>query len=626
MDRQARDRAELAIAAGQALEDEGDIAAALQHFREATACAPDHARGHLNVGNALRKLGREADAAAAYREALRLDPGSHASRFNLGTLLHGLGAHDEAEAQLRASIRLRPDVPETAIALAGVLESTGRLDEAETELARTLAAHPDHAGAALNLGHVLGLQGRYDDAERWFLRAQELDPAMPHADAKLGALYLRTGRIALATRAYERSLAADPDLRNDHSDYLFCLNLRTDLSPREIFDEHVRIAGALTVRARPAYTTWSNAPLPDRPLRIGYVSADYRAHAAAVFMRPLLRSHDRSSFDVYCYDSGTAPDAVTGELRQLVAQWRDIARVSDADAAARIRSDAIDVLVDLSGHTAGHRLGVFARSPAPVQVTWLGYLNTTGLPGMHYRICDACTDPPGATDPLHTERLVRMPHAQWCYAPVVDAPPRRVRQVAAGTAPVFGSFNQLAKLSDACVGLWCRVLARVPDSRLIVLDVPAGRARGILLDRFADNGIDPARIEPAGRLPIDRYLDTVGDVDIALDSMPYNGATTTFDALWMGTPVVALRGERGISRGAYSILRTLGMPELTADDADAYVALNVRLARDVEWRRALRSSLRARLCASPLMDAPRFARDLEAGFRRMWRAWCASRA
>ena len=271
---------------------------------------------------------------------------------------------------------------------------------------------------------------------------------------------------------------------------------------------------------------------------------------------------------------------------------------------------------------ARNRLGVFARHPAPVQVTWLGYLNTTGLPGMNYRICDRHTDPEGVAERLHTERLYRLANSQWCYAPVYDVPLIERPHPTHPEAIAFGSFNQYAKISDGCLDLWCRILVEVPEATLLVLDVPAGKTRDVLRRRVAERHIDPDRIVIHGRKSIAEYFETIGHVDIAFDTFPYNGATTTLDTLWMGVPLVALRGERGISRSGYSIMRSLGASELIARDADEYVRLNVQLARDVTRRKELRSTLRRRLERSPLMDATAFVRDLEAGYRQMWRDWC----
>jgi predicted O-linked N-acetylglucosamine transferase (SPINDLY family) len=306
----------------------------------------------------------------------------------------------------------------------------------------------------------------------------------------------------------------------------------------------------------------------------------------------------------------------------LADHWREIAGLDDQRVIDLIREDQIDVLVDLSGHTDRNRLSVFARHPAPVQASWLGYLNTTGLPAMDYRICDWHTDPLGATEHLHSEQLVRMPDSQWCYAPWYNIDYILEPHAARPDDIVFGSFNQLIKLTDTTLSLWSRILAKVERAKLVVFDVRQSATAQTLLRRMEQHGIDTSRVILRGREPLREYFAAIGNVDIALDTMPYNGATTTLDTLWMGVPIVALRGERGIARGSYSILCSLGADELIALNSDDYVELNVSLAHDPQRRASMRRSLRGRLAASPLMDTHSFTRALEERYREMWRAWC----
>jgi predicted O-linked N-acetylglucosamine transferase (SPINDLY family) len=343
-------------------------------------------------------------------------------------------------------------------------------------------------------------------------------------------------------------------------------------------------------------------------LRVGYLSGDFTRHAVALFLRPVLAHHDHRRFEVFGYHTQRSEDPMTHELRGLTDHWRDLAASDDSTALQAIRGDGIDVLIDLSGHTMGSRVTLFARRCAPVQMTWMGYLNTTGLADADFRICDAYTDPPGRTERLHTERLLRMPHSQWCYSPAfraVDRPARDPSRV------VFGSFNQFWKINDPCLELWIRLLRAVPDGQLVMAGVPAGRATARLKERTASAGISPERITLTPRVDVQRYAELIAGTDIALDTFPYNGATTTLDALWLGTPVVGIPGERSIARGCYSILSSLRAPELIAADPEAWLALNVRLAREPAWRATLHRSLRERLETSPLMDAPGFTRDLE---------------
>jgi len=308
-------------------------------------------------------------------------------------------------------------------------------------------------------------------------------------------------------------------------------------------------------------------------------------------------------------------------LRGYAPHWHEIAGQDDADVARRIHALGIDILVDLSGHTTGHRLGVFARRPAPVQATWLGYLNTTGLAAMDYRICDAATDPAGETERLHTERLIRLPHAQWCSQPFIDVPDAVQSPRADSGNVLFGSFNQRVKITDATLDLWSAVLRALPSARIAIMDTREGWSRRALLARLAARGVDAARVDLLEREPLRNYFARLATVDIALDTFPYNGATTTLDTLWMGTPLVALRGDRPIARGGYSLVSQLGLDDLVARSTEAYVSANVKLAHDWVRRGELRAALREELRRSPLLDTHAFVRDLESAYRAMWLDW-----
>jgi protein O-GlcNAc transferase len=587
---QPRSAADDLLANGNQFEDRREFEAALDVYRRAVATAPTYARAYLNVGNALRKLDRLDEAATAFRDALQCEPDYFQARFNLGSLLTSRGQFEAAETELREALRLQPDLAEAAVVLADVLESTQRSNEAEAELLRALRLRPDLGGAALNLGHLLLRMNRLEQAETWILRAKDLDPTV--------------ARDAL-------------------SSYCFSLNLRSDLQPSVIFDAHVRIGAAISRAAGPAFTTFPSTREPERRLRLGYVSGDLKQHPVGLFMRPVLKLHDRNKFEVHCYFNSEKPDSATEVLRQSSEYWHQIEGMADVDAANLIRSHQIDVLVDLSGYTDNTRLAVFAQRAAPVQATWLGYLNTTGLQRMDYRICDGHAERDGIADRLHTERLYRLPDSQWCYAPWYEVDPIHVPHSDRPNALIFGSFNQLQKIGDASLDIWCSILRALPEAELLVADVSEERSRRTLLDKFAKRGIAAGRVAIRDRMGILEYFRALGNVDIALDPYPYNGATTTLDTLWMGTPVVALEGDRGVARGGYSILRSLGLSDLIAASTQEYADLNVRLARDGGWRSALRASLRARMEASPLMDITKFVAALEAGYAQMWRNWCS---
>jgi predicted O-linked N-acetylglucosamine transferase (SPINDLY family) len=603
----ARERADALIASGQQREDAGDFTGAEASFREALAAAPRYPRAHLNLGNALHKQKRFGEAARAHLDAVAIDPSYVPGYFNAGAVLVEHGKWADAKRHLEKALELQPDLADAAVLLAMAWEGEGDLVAACEQLERAIAIQPQLAGAWANLGTLLVQRTRMSEGERAFTEALRIDPHNAPALAGLAQLDVNRGRSRHAAALFQRALAIVPEDALVWGTYLFSLNLRDDVDAATVAREHFKFGELLEGKSPPT-------PLPARPrnarIRVGYVSGDLLSHPVAWFLIPVLVHHDRERFETFCYSSGHVDD-MTPRVRGAADQWRPIARREDAQVVDLIRQDGIDVLVDLSGHTPRNRLGVFARRAAPVQATWLGYLNTTGLRTMDFRITDRHTDPEGASEALHTEKLARLPHSQWAYVPhnVIDLKPVPRPP---GAPVVFGSFNQMAKVSDGCLDLWSEVLRRVPRSILRVHAVPDDVAREDLLARLAARGIEASRVETRGRVPTAEYLTAIADVDIALDSMPYNGGTTTLDTFYMGVPLVALAGPRGIGRGSYSIAKSAGLEELVARTPAAYVERNVALAGDPAARLALRQSIRPRLEASPLMDPARFTRDLEA--------------
>jgi protein O-GlcNAc transferase len=613
MSPETKSAADRQIALGNEHEDRGAFDAALACYLDATNTAPDYPRAQLNLASALGHVGRLDDAVDALQRALTLDPTYAPAHYNLGRLHASRRQYESAERELRNALRIDPAFVDAAIVLASVCEAQGKTDQAEAQL-RSAAAHGrGSAGAAYNLALLLKAQNRIDEAERSFEQALAIDPEFADACVGLGNLYLQTRRARAAEPLFRKALSLKPGHWDAINNLLFSLNLRDDLTPVTIYREHLSVAGTLegvAPRAGP-----KRSGIGARKLKIGYVSGDFGHHPVGLFMRPVLANHDRDHFEIHCYCNNEPDLDLTRELKASADHWRDISLLGDDEAASLIRSDAIDILVDLSGYTAGSRLPVFMRRPAPVQVSWLGYLNTTGLRSIDYRITDRHADPHGS-EHLYSEQLVRLPHSQWCYRPYYQVPLSPDR--ADGKAPVvFGCFNQFAKVSYACLALWCEVLKQVPGSRLRVVGVPGKTAESDFRTTVESHGVDPRRIEMLARMGIHEYFAAISDVDIALDSFPYNGATTTLDTLWLGVPVVALPGDTAVARSSFSILSSLGAPELIAGSTADLIARNVALATDADWRRTLRRTLRARLESSPLIDARGFTRDLEEGFRSM---------
>lgn len=371
----------------------------------------------------------------------------------------------------------------------------------------------------------------------------------------------------------------------------------------------------------PPQSGHSNDRSPNRRLRIGYVSPDFCGHPVAQFLLPLLETHDHRQFEVFAYSSVLVPDAVTERCRTAVNVWRAASRLSDEELAAAVRADQIDVLVDLSMHMAGNRMLVFARKPAPVQVTYLAHCGTTGLETIDCRLTDPHLDPPGANDRFYSEESVRLPETYWCYRPLADSPPVGSLSDAGTSSVMFGCLNNFCKVSEPTLQAWCRLLCAVPRSRLL-LHARRGTHRDRVVSRLNNQGVRCDRLTFVDFLPTHEYLQLYQQIHVALDPFPYGGGTTTCDALWMGVPVVSLAGQTAVGRSGLSILSNVGLPELVASDADQYVRIAAELAGDRPRLALLRDTLREQIRKSPLMDAPRFTRAVETAYREMWRRWC----
>ncbi len=449
-------------------------------------------------------------------------------------------------------------------------------------------------------------------------------PALAAAYANKGNALKDLGMIPEALASHAKAVELAPENPEYLGNRLFTMHFDPDVTPQQLLAEHRvwndRHAASLAHLLRPH----ANDRSPDRPLRIGYVSPDLRNHPVGRYLLPVFRCHDRAAFHVTAYSHALDPvnDSIREEIRATVGQWREIAHLSDDDAAAQIRADGIDILVDLAGHTAGGRLLVFARKPVPVQVSYMGYANTTGVSTMDYRLSDVHLDPPGMDDSIYSEQTIRLPETYWVYQP--DAAGGEVSPLPADRNGyvTFSCLNNFCKMSRPALLAWCEIMRALPNSRLR-LHAPLGSHRQQALELFRSEGVDPQRIFCEGRTSMAKYLATYHDVDIALDPFPYTGYTTSFDALWMGTPIVSLAGATAAWRGGASILGNLGLSDLVADSVAGYVRIAIALADDRNRLRELRVSLRSRMRSSPHMNAARFTQHLEAAYRQMWRAYCA---
>lgn len=573
----------------------------------------------------LKQLLKQLWASRSGARPAPADERTLAAWLDEGLAAQRAGDASGAEKRYRQILERDGRHPQALYQLGTLAESAGR-PEAACELYQlALQTRPDWFDPNFRLGNALRALGRYPPAIQAMETASRLDPGAAGARINLAMLLLESGRVR-ETEALFRELASGQGngALDAHHNLLLTLNYREDLDPRQCHAEHLRWAERYAEPLTAAAKTPDRPADPGRPLNIGYVSPDFRLHPVAMFLLPLLAHHDRAQYRIHCYATRAGEDGTTARLRGTSDAWRDISALSDDGAAQRIRDDGIDVLVDLAGHTGWNRLLLFARRPAPVQASWLGYLNTTGMRAIDARLTDAVATPP-EFDAYHAECVVRLPGCQWCYQPILETPDVAPPPARRAGGITFGSFHNLAKLGPGTIRLWSQLLQQVPDSRLLVMAKGLADGGEDFLTRFAAEGVAADRVMLRNATPYREYLATYGEVDIALDAFPYSGGTTTCEALWMGVPVVTWAGATVPGRGAASVLMAAGVPELAAGSPGQFLSIAAELAGDAPRRQQLRATLRPRMQASPLMDARRFAADMEGAYRELWRAWCAGR-
>ena len=520
--------------------------------------SPSEIQRTIEQADAFYAAGRFDEAIIAYRKAIESQPGNPQAINNLGNALKESGQLPDAADCYRRAIALRPDVPELHYNLATVLADLGLFDEALREFQVCLNARPDFAPAHRNLGSALRSVGRLDEA---------ID-------------YLQRG--------------------GNVSDVLYASHFLPSDDPRALFNPH----RAWGEQFRPVPSMGRAPRRAAGRVRVGYVSPDFREHPVGRFMLPILEGHDRERFEIFCYTDVRFEDAITHRSRRSVDTWRSTCGLSDEQLAETISADQIDILIDLTMHMRGSRLGAFARRPASVQATYLAYCSTTGLPQMDYRLSDPYLDPPGEDEWVYTEKTIRLPRTYWCYAEPEDATSTQRRS---RSGPItFGSLNSFAKVTEPLLRTWGKMLRQVDSS--LILHCPEGSHRDRVVELL---GVSQDRVRMESFLPLDRYLALQSEVDIALDPFPYGGGTTTCDALWSGTPVVTLRGRTAVSRGGFSILSNIGLPELVASSVEQYIQIATDLANDRERLALLHATTRERLSQSPIMNRKQFVPDFE---------------
>lgn len=616
---------------GLARKQQGDRAGAAAAFEAALEQAPpsDPANASLAAETCSNLAQLELDAhqlqgAQQWSErALALDPQNAQVQFTKGNVLNALGEYELAASALRLALELQSDFPEALNNLGNILLNLRRHSESIATFERAISQRSDYAEALANLANAQRESSYPDLAEKALLEAIRIKPEFAAAHSNLGNAYFDQGKVDLALESYHRGIDLGQDDRDFVPNYLFALNYSPSASDADLAAETQRLCQAKfdAIRSEAAASApAAGAVIAGRRLRVGYVSPDFWMHPVARFLLPVLENHDRSQFEVFAYSSRYLKDGFTTEIAKHVEHWRDVHQLEDGALADLIRADGIDLLIDLTMYARDCRPGLFARKPAPVQITYLAYVGTTGLAAMDYRITDRVLDPPEDGLLPFSEQPLRLPRCWWSFAvppPVVTMPAVVPPPCIASGVISFGSLNNFVKVNEGMRELWAQLVASVPGSRL-VLHIKETRARLGLLEFFAERGVTSDRISLIGYQNGPDYMATYGQIDIALDTSPFAGGTTSFDALWMGLPLVTLAGERSSSRGGASILTSLGRPDWIARSPEQYIAIAQRLAADPQALATIRSGLRAELRASPLMDNAGFTRELEALYRQAW--------
>ncbi len=576
-----------------------------------------------------QQAGRLQEAETLYRQILAVEPRHADSLHLLGLIAHQVGRNDVAADLITQAISAAGNaIPTTYLGnLAWVRVQLGEAFEAERLAREALRFQPGFANFHNTLGNALYLQGRITEAAQSWKQAFDIDGTNASALGNWANVLQETGRIREAMAAHKRATEIDPQPAAAWDNYLRDLGFLPDPDPVFVKEEHEKWAETFlrSVNAGLIHKNHTNPRDPERKLNIGLVSPDFRQHSVTYFIEPLFRHLDREKFSIFCYANVHAPDETTARLQGYPAVWRNIVGLDDAQAAGQIVRDGIDILIDLGGHTSKNRCRILAYKPAPLQITYLGYPYTTGLQSCDYRLTDEVSDPPGLTEDHYTEKLLRLPVCSWCFQPPAFDVPVAAAPLEKNGRITFGSFNTCNKINDAVLDAWGRIMTRVPDARLLIKSHGLGDAqvRAAFVARLQSRGVDEQRLVIMGREPeTARHLALYAEVDIALDTFPYNGTTTTCEALWQGVPVVCLEGKTHVSRVGQTLHQAVVLEDLTGRDVDGYVEHAVRLANDLGRIRELRRSMRERMQSSPLCDQPAFARNLEETLRGAWREWC----
>jgi predicted O-linked N-acetylglucosamine transferase (SPINDLY family) len=595
---------------GLALKSQGKRDDATACFRHAINLQPQYLEAHLNLANLLESQGDSAAAIEAYRYVIKHRPEFAEAHNNLGLALKHQRDWGAAVARLREATRLDPNFAEAHANLASVLAELRQDDDAFASFNRALELKPNLILALCGRVNLWVHREEFDTALSALEQAIPLQPHSADLHRSLAFILCELGLISSGIEHYQTSLKLDPGSASTWSNYLYHLNYSPEVDPVTLLEEHRKGAGTLpTPRSSNAFAALDS--IHGRPIRVGYISPDFRRHAVASFLMPILANHNSKAFHAYCYSDVATPDATTALLRSHAHAWRNIRPLTDDAVEQLIRSDRIDLLVDLAGHTARNRLEVFARKPAPVQLTYLGYPATTGLATIDGIITDPFIDPPG--EPSHsTEQPLRLPTIFCCFNPPENAPEVSPPPLIQNGFPTFGSLHKLPKLNNAVIDLWSKLLLAIPGARLLLVrDRLKGRRGPELLAQFEANGVPPGRVIIQHDWTMNQHWNIYASIDVSLDVFPWSGHTTACESLWMGVPIITLTGHTRPSRMTASVLSAVGLPELIADTPDHYLQIATSILQNPDRLAAQRAQCRQRIQNSPLCDARSFTRDLE---------------
>jgi predicted O-linked N-acetylglucosamine transferase (SPINDLY family) len=604
----------------------GRLEEGVEQFKAAIQLNPALPDTHNNMGTALTHLGRYEEAGASFQTAIDLKPDHVEAINNLGSTLRSVGKSDDSISLFEKAIELRPQFVQAHSNLAAALSDVGRKDEALKAIDTALKLRPGLAQQHFIRGIILREMHRMDDGIDAIREAIRLDPNHIAALTALGYAQLECGELEEAMKLLKQSIEMKPDPQT-HSNVLLTINYHPGYSPADLLEAHQSWA---ELHEKPLMANWkphTNDRSPNRKLRVGYVSPDFRGHSVSYFLEPILQNHDHDQFEIFAYARMASVDMHTWRLRSQIDHWREISTKRSDETAEQIRSDQIDILVELAGHTGGNALTTFARKPAPVQINMIGFPSTTGLTGMDYRITDELCDPPGQTDAFNTESLIRMPGLFWCYRPPYTTPEIGPLPMESNGFVTFTSVNNFTKVTPDVQTMWARLLQAVPSSKLILQTsaLSSDRTQAAVIARFAAAGVAADRLDFRPWSDFTQYMQLLERSDMTLDPYPFNGGTTTCHSLWMGAPVITLAGDRHASRMGLSMMTAIGLPEFVAHTPEQYVQIAVEMAQDLPRLAAIRAGMRNRLKASPLLDAVGYTRNLESAYRRVWGKWCESR-